>query len=338
MQALDEEESQMEGSATRIEELEKIVQEKNLALENIEASRGKAMAKLSTTVSRFNELHHLSESLLSEVKNLESQLQGRDAEISFLRQEVTRCTNDVLALQESNKRKSAEVEELLTWSKNMLALHFGLPDVHLDDQKGSQVHAYSEILEKHIASVLSELNDLRVTVQSRDVLLQSERHKVEELLHKGELLEVSLRDKETQLKMLQEPQHSGQPDNMNPTEMLELEPIVCHNSFLVYLNSTPHFIYLLFLRNFKFLLYNVSQVYLHTFHFDYSQSIISIQFFFNCLNICTHFLVQIILFFVAVDFSRDFMSFEAISYAYLIAWFWNDLRSSEDYLTVYLLA
>ncbi|XXG58041.1 hypothetical protein AAC387_Pa04g0451 [Persea americana] len=239
MQALDEEESQMEGLATRIEELEKIVQEKNLALENLEASRGKAMAKLSTTVSRFNELHHLSESLLSEVKNLESQLQGRDAEISFLRQEVTRCTNDVLALQESNKRKSAEVEELLTWSKNMLALHFGVPDVDLDDQKGSQVHAYSEILEKHIASVLSELNDLRVTVQSRDVLLQSERQKVEDLVHKGELLEISLRDKETQLKMLQEPQHSGQPDNMNPTEILEVEPI--RNKRAVTLGPiTPH--------------------------------------------------------------------------------------------------
>lgn len=308
MQALDEEESQMEGLATRIEELEKIVQEKNLALENLEASRGKAMAKLSTTVSRFNELHHLSESLLSEVKNLESQLQGRDAEISFLRQEVTRCTNDVLALQESNKRKSAEVEELLTWSKNMLALHFGVPDVDLDDQKGSQVHAYSEILEKHIASVLSELNDLRVTVQSRDVLLQSERQKVEDLVHKGELLEISLRDKETQLKMLQEPQHSGQPENMNPTEILEVEPIVCHNSFLVYLNSTLYILFI-YLLNFKFLPYNVSQVYLHTFHFGYSQSIISVQLKNNCLNICTHLVVQIILFFVAVDFSRDFMSY-----------------------------
>lgn len=229
MQALDEEESQMEGLATKIEELEKIVQQKNLALESIEASRGKAMAKLSTTVSRFNELHHLSESLLSEVKNLESQLQGRDADISFLRQEVTRSTNDVLALQESNKRKSAEVEELLTWL-DMFALRFGVHDVHLDDQKGSRIHAYTEILEKHITSVLSELNDLQVEVQNRDVLLQSERCKVEELVHKGDLLEVSLRERETQLKMLQEAQHSGQPDNMNTTELVEVEPMVCHKS------------------------------------------------------------------------------------------------------------
>ncbi|BFG18664.1 hypothetical protein CerSpe_049380 [Prunus speciosa] len=45
-----------------------------------------------------------------------------DAEISFLRQEVTRCTNDVLvASQTSNKRNSDEIHELLTWFDTNIA-------------------------------------------------------------------------------------------------------------------------------------------------------------------------------------------------------------------------
>ncbi|XP_038701127.1 uncharacterized protein LOC119997953 [Tripterygium wilfordii] len=95
MQALDEE-AQMEDLTKKVLELEKVLQQKNVVVENLEASRGKVMKKLSITVSRFDELHHLSESLLAEVERLQSQLHDRDAEISFLRQEVIRCTNDVL--------------------------------------------------------------------------------------------------------------------------------------------------------------------------------------------------------------------------------------------------
>ncbi|XP_058068139.1 trans-Golgi network-localized SYP41-interacting protein 1-like isoform X2 [Magnolia sinica] len=225
MQALDEEESQMEDLSSRIEELEKVVQQKNLALENLEASRGKAMAKLSTTVSKFDELHHLSESLLSEVENLQTQLQGRDAEISFLRQEVTRCTNDVLSSQENSKRNSTDVQDLMTWL-NMMVSRFGVYDVHLDDQKGNQIHAFTEVLEKHITSALSELDDLRLLAQSKDALLQAERSKFEELLHKGEILEISLHEKESQLALLQGAGGSGQPSNMNTSETLDVEPLI----------------------------------------------------------------------------------------------------------------
>ncbi|KAM2554794.1 hypothetical protein TB2_018886 [Malus domestica] len=87
----------MQGHTSRIKELEKVVEQKNLDLENLETSRGKVMKRLSVTVSKFDELHQLAASLLAEVEKLQSQLQGRDDEISFLRQEVTRCTNDVLA-------------------------------------------------------------------------------------------------------------------------------------------------------------------------------------------------------------------------------------------------
>ena len=68
MQALDEEESQMEGLSNKILELESDVQKKNLDMENLEASRGRVLKKLSVTVSKFDEIHHLSENLHSEVE------------------------------------------------------------------------------------------------------------------------------------------------------------------------------------------------------------------------------------------------------------------------------
>ncbi|KAM1243466.1 hypothetical protein ACFX2G_035716 [Malus domestica] len=106
----------MQGHTSRMKELEKVVEQENLDLENLETSRGKVMKRLSVTVSKFDELHQLAASLLAEVEELQSQLQGQDDEISFMRQEVTRCTNDVLAAsQTSNKRNAEEIHELLTW-------------------------------------------------------------------------------------------------------------------------------------------------------------------------------------------------------------------------------
>ncbi|KAK9273217.1 hypothetical protein L1049_018024 [Liquidambar formosana] len=225
MQALDEEETQMEDLTNKIEELEKIVHQKNLDLENLEASRSKALKKLSITVSKFDELHHLSASLLGEVEKLQSQLQDRDAEISFLRQEVTRCTNDVLvASQTSSKRNSDEIHELLTWLDMMIS-QVRVHDVHLDDQKRSQVHEYKEILQKQITSIISELEDLRVAAQSGDALLQVERSRVEELIRKGETLENSLYEKESQLKLLQGVGDSRQASSTT-SEILEVEPVM----------------------------------------------------------------------------------------------------------------
>ncbi|XP_057985529.1 trans-Golgi network-localized SYP41-interacting protein 1 isoform X2 [Hevea brasiliensis] len=219
MQALDEEEMQMDDLTKKVEELGKVVQQKNLDIEKLEASRGKVMKKLYTTVSRFDELHLFSESLLAEVEKLQSQLQDRDAEISFLRQEVTRCTNDALvASQTSNKRNSDELYELLTWLVAVVSL-----DVNLTDS--SQVHEYKEIIQKKITSILSELEDLRETAQSRDALLQIERSKVDDLTRREEILEKSLHEKESQLNMLEVGRDMEQPTSAS-SEILEVEPVV----------------------------------------------------------------------------------------------------------------
>ncbi|XP_068471750.1 sporulation-specific protein 15 isoform X4 [Phaseolus vulgaris] len=209
MHALDEEETQMEELTNKIVDLEKVVQQKNQEIENLEFSRGKVIKKLSITVSKFDELHHLSANLLSEVEKLQSQLQERDTEISFLRQEVTRCTNDVLlASQMSNQRSSDEIFEFLTWV-DMVVSHDGAHDIHPDMKSNSQVHECKEILHKKLMSLLSELENLREVVESKDAMLQIERSKVEELNHKTESLETSLHQKELQLNLLEGVEETG---------------------------------------------------------------------------------------------------------------------------------
>ncbi|KAK9946754.1 hypothetical protein M0R45_012201 [Rubus argutus] len=225
MQALDEEEVQMQGITYKIKELEKIVEQKNLEIENLEASRGKVMKKLSITVNKFDELHHLSASLLAEVEKLQSQLQDRDAEISFLRQEVTRCTNDVLvASQVSNKGSSDEINELLAWFDMNIA-RVGVHNEYLEDLNNGHVPEQKEVLKKTVDSILSELGDLRAAAQRKDMLLQEERTKVEELIRKGENLEKSLREKESRLNLLEGVEDSGQA-TITTSEIHEVEPVI----------------------------------------------------------------------------------------------------------------
>lgn len=224
MHALDEEETQMEELTNKIVDLEKVVELKNQEIENLEFSRGKVMKKLSITVSKFDELHHLSANLLSEVEKLQSQLQERDTEISFLRQEVTRCTNDVLlASQMSNQRSSDEIFEFLTWV-DMIVSHDGAHDIH-PDMKNSQVHECKEILQKKLMSLLSELENLREVAESKDAMLQVERSKVEELNHKTETLETSLRQKELQLNLLEGVEETAKVAGTS-SEIVEVEPVV----------------------------------------------------------------------------------------------------------------
>ena len=236
MQALDEEEAQMEDLRNKTEELGKQVQQKNIDLQKLETSRGKALKKLSVTVSKFDELHHLSGSLLTEVERLQSQLKDRDVEISFLRQEVTRCTNDALvASQMNSKRNSDEINELLTCLDPLLSLA-QLHDVLHEDKKSIGIHEYKEILKRQIASIISELEDLRAVAQSKDALLQVERNKVEVLLRKGETLENSLREKEYQLNLLQDMGDSAQTTSMS-SEIVEVKPVVSPVILFIYLIS-----------------------------------------------------------------------------------------------------
>lgn len=226
----------MEELGNKISNLEKVVHQKNIDLENLEASRGKAMKKLSITVNKFDELHNLSASLLTEVEKLQSQLQDRDSEISFLRQEVTRCTNDVLiASQMSNNVNSDEIHALLTWLDKMIS-RVQVHDVRLDDLKGSQTHQLKEILQNQITSIISELEDLRTMAQSKDALIQTERSRVEELTRKGDIMENSLRQKETQSNIFQNARDSREETSTSP-EIVEVEPAVSHSTWNIFFLS-----------------------------------------------------------------------------------------------------
>ncbi|KMS99407.1 hypothetical protein BVRB_2g045300 [Beta vulgaris subsp. vulgaris] len=222
MQALEEEENQMESLRSKVDELEKAVQQKSIDLEHVEASRAKALKKLSVTVSKFDELHHMSEGLLSEVENLQTQLQDRDREISFLRQEVTRCTNDVLEVTKMAKeRSSGELYDLLTWLDTMFS---GVlkRDAHGVDDNVSHVPEYKEHVERDITCIISELKDLRVAAQNKDTLLQAEQNKIEELLHRKAALEASLHEKELYLNSLQ----GGGVSGLGTSEIVEVEPMM----------------------------------------------------------------------------------------------------------------
>ncbi|XP_065849112.1 trans-Golgi network-localized SYP41-interacting protein 1 isoform X2 [Euphorbia lathyris] len=219
MQALDEEEVQMEDLTKRIEELEKVVLQKNLDIENLETSRGKALKKLSITVSKFDELHHFSESLLAEVEKLQSQLQDRDGEISFLRQEVTRSTNDALtASQMSNKRNSDEIYEFFAWLGTLISL-----DVKFEESTG--IEEWRDIIQRKITSIFSELTDLRAATQTGDALLQIERSKIDELTRREESLVKSLHEKEAQLNMLGVDGDLSMSTSAN-SEIVEVEPVI----------------------------------------------------------------------------------------------------------------
>ncbi|XP_010447514.1 PREDICTED: nucleoporin nup211-like isoform X2 [Camelina sativa] len=215
MQALDEEESQMEDLKHRVTELEQEVQQKNLDLQKAEASRGKISKKLSITVDKFDELHHLSENLLVEIEKLQQQVQDRDTEVSFLRQEVTRCTNEALAASQMDiKRDSEDIQTVLSWF-DTIALLLGLEDSPSTDAQ-SHINHYMETLEKRIASILSEVDELRLVGQSKDALLEAERSRVAELRQKEATLEKFLHEKESQPNMSTSP----------TSEIVEVEPLI----------------------------------------------------------------------------------------------------------------
>ncbi|XP_039018214.1 early endosome antigen 1-like [Hibiscus syriacus] len=184
MQALDEEEVQMEELMKKIEELEKVLQQKNTDLQNLEASRGKAVKKLSITVSKFDELRALSECLITQVEQLQSQLQDRDYEISFLRQEVTRCTNDVLAASQIGNKKNSD-DIYLNWRTFGGLLKIGMSCCKRERSKVDELTRKEETLKKTLHEKESQLNLLAGTGDvGQAASLNSEILEVEPVINK----------------------------------------------------------------------------------------------------------------------------------------------------------
>ena len=204
----------MEELQRRNQELEQIVLKNRASLESAESSRSKALTKLSKTLTRFEELHHLSENLLLEIENLQSQMQERDSEISFLRQEVARSTSDIMVKRETTKKLQYELEEVEAWMDNIVA-HLGGTKVNADSQNPSRMKSTMAYLNEQIPAVASEVSELRLSGRTKDSLLHSEREKVDELTRKVQVLEVSFRERE-----------SGQTSTAKSPDLLELESVV----------------------------------------------------------------------------------------------------------------
>lgn len=244
MQALDEEEAEMEVLRNKNGELETFLNKKSIDLSNAEASLGKTSKKLSATVRKFDELHHLSENLLSEIEKLQSQLHDRDSEVSFLRQEVTRCTNDAIAASQMSKsRNSDEMNDLLSWLDSVVSQVL-VHNRHSDDKERNQDHEYKERLQKQIMAIITDLEDQRAVMQSKDNLLRLERNRVEDLMRKGESLEKVLQEKEAELTIIRDVENSGQGTNM-ASETIEAESVVSFNSYKLHFVVFRHHVYLI---------------------------------------------------------------------------------------------
>ncbi|EPS67496.1 hypothetical protein M569_07278 [Genlisea aurea] len=214
MQALEEQEAEMEELTSKVSRFENELREKSKEAESIESSRTKALKKLSVTVSKFDELHFLSESLLSEVERLQGELQERDGEVSFLRQEVTRSTNDVLSMTQINKNFDGEIQELLTWLDSSVPSRDAAGDKSEIKESGSD--GRKEELRKKISEMVSELESVKAAARNNETLLDEERNKAAELKN-------SLREKESQLSTLRSAGNSAKAAVMSPSEIIEVE-------------------------------------------------------------------------------------------------------------------
>ncbi|KAH9329760.1 hypothetical protein KI387_001868, partial [Taxus chinensis] len=202
MQALDEADLHMESLASKVKELEIIIQKKQASLENLESSRGKAVAKLSATVNRLEDLRKLSEGLITEVESLQLQLETRDTEVSRLRQEVRRCTDDVLSSQEIMKSKVSQLQELEAWLERIVS-KCGVYDGLHEDRESSKTHALMIALENRIVATMSELDSFCRDSKDKDALLQDAHRRMHGLSSKVDLLESNICDKKIQVEKLQ---------------------------------------------------------------------------------------------------------------------------------------
>jgi predicted RNase H-like nuclease (RuvC/YqgF family) len=106
-------------------------------------------------------------------------------------------------------------------------LQFGVHCESTDDHDGTQVLVYMDMLDKKIGSLISESDDLRIAVQSKDSSLQVERTKMEELSRKSEALEASLNQKDSQIGLLRRDRISSQPSrSLNLPGTSDIEQMV----------------------------------------------------------------------------------------------------------------
>ncbi|BBN09320.1 hypothetical protein MPTK1_4g18810 [Marchantia polymorpha subsp. ruderalis] len=92
---------QAEELSKQVQGLEEFVQQKQSALKALEASRTKAVNKLTKTVNKFRELCQQSKGVVDDLKRVQGSVESKDAEINQLKEEVGRFCAEARQLQES---------------------------------------------------------------------------------------------------------------------------------------------------------------------------------------------------------------------------------------------
>ncbi|EEC72485.1 hypothetical protein OsI_05851 [Oryza sativa Indica Group] len=193
---------------------------------------------LETQVSELKDMEAVAHDQHGRIKDLSDELSKKDQEIEGLMQALDEEERELEVLENKSNDlekmlqekefalKSLEVsrtqaltklattvdkfDELHSLSESLLA-EFSVHCDSTNDYECTQVPVYMDMLEKKIGSLISESDELRVTLQSKDSLLQAERTRMEELLRKSEALESSLSQKDSQIGLLRRDRTSGQP-------------------------------------------------------------------------------------------------------------------------------
>jgi chromosome segregation ATPase len=186
-QALWEAEARTHAAVAQVEEMQGALQQKQNSLKSMEASRGKAISKLTLTLNRLTELRQQSEGLVTEIENLHRELQNRDAEILGLKEKISNADAETQNWQERFSRVSAEANlEILKLRKELTEVNSrfegNLEEMTILQNDLTQKTLELEKLQKHLEMmVLSKEDSSEQAEQSMVVTNQISRSAFEDV-------------------------------------------------------------------------------------------------------------------------------------------------------------
>lgn len=218
VQALDEAETKNEQLFAKVEELEVAMQQKQVAFQTLEASRSKALNKLSTTLNKLDDLRRLSEGLLVEVENLHSLLESRDMQISELREEISNIRNEAVSMQ---KVIDGKTDDLSQFHRRILDIVAGvdvrgweMPSDAVFERAAVGTQELLDVLGKRMNSILQGTEGLRAQLSRKDALLQDTQKRHDELAGKVIFFQEVLQEKQAHIERLKAEKSFGIPDDI----------------------------------------------------------------------------------------------------------------------------
>ncbi|KAJ7527056.1 hypothetical protein O6H91_16G034100 [Diphasiastrum complanatum] len=197
----------------QVKELEDIIEQKQMSVVNLEASRSKAAAKLTATLNRFSELWQQCEGLLAEVEKLHHSLEIRDNDLSQLKQENAKADSEIHSLQDMLESKNSEIFQLKS-QLNEILIRLGAAESALSAptetrEKVLDVVAsftptidWKEVI-KLIDNIKEEVRDSRAHAEKKEAIMQELKKKLEVVQGDKAILQSTLNSKQMQLENFQ---------------------------------------------------------------------------------------------------------------------------------------